>query len=78
MLAAWARRGADFGAEPRPVNDPFIAGHAQALGLTLVADNMAEFERVRGLVIENWTAATASSSPSLPDECTSDSSRPFP
>ena len=36
-------------------NDLFIAAHARALGLTLVTNNAAEFERVKGLAIENWT-----------------------
>lgn len=43
------RRGNLIGA-----NDLFIAAHARALGLTLVTNNTAEFERVGGLVIENW------------------------
>ena len=38
------RRGAMIGA-----NDLFIAAHARALGLTLVTNNTAEFERVQGL-----------------------------
>ena len=42
------RRGAMIGA-----NDLFIAAHARALGLTLVTNNTAEFERVKGLAIEN-------------------------
>jgi tRNA(fMet)-specific endonuclease VapC len=44
------RRGALIGA-----NDLFIAAHARALGLTLVTNNTAEFERVSDLAIENWT-----------------------
>lgn len=44
------RRGAMIGA-----NDLFIAAHARALGITLVTNNTAEFERVSGLGIENWT-----------------------
>jgi tRNA(fMet)-specific endonuclease VapC len=44
------RRGAMIGA-----NDLFIAAHARALGLTLVSNNTAEFERVEGLKLENWT-----------------------
>jgi tRNA(fMet)-specific endonuclease VapC len=36
-------------------NDLFIAAHARALGLTLVTNNTAEFERVKGLALENWT-----------------------
>ena len=44
------KRGALIGA-----NDLLIAAHARALDLTLVTNNTAEFERVRGLAIENWT-----------------------
>ena len=44
------RRGVMIGA-----NDLFIAAHARALGLTLVTNNSAEFERVRDLKLENWT-----------------------
>ena len=47
------KRGAMIGA-----NDLFIAAHARALGLTLVTNNTAEFERVNGLDIENWTMPT--------------------
>ncbi|PCI43455.1 MAG: VapC toxin family PIN domain ribonuclease [Proteobacteria bacterium] len=34
-----------------------IAGHARSLGLTLVTNNMKEFERVAGLRLENWVNA---------------------
>lgn len=44
------KRGAMIGA-----NDLFIAAHARALSLRLVTNNTAEFERVRGLALENWT-----------------------
>ncbi len=44
------RRGVMIGA-----NDLFIAAHARALGLRLVTNNTAEFERVTNLQIENWT-----------------------
>jgi len=44
------KRGEMIGA-----NDLFIAAHARAMGLTLVTNNVAEFERVRGLALENWT-----------------------
>jgi tRNA(fMet)-specific endonuclease VapC len=44
------RRGVMIGA-----NDLFIAAHARALAVTLVTNNTAEFERVKGLAIENWT-----------------------
>jgi len=34
--------------------DMMIAGHARALGLILVTNNMKEFRRVPGLRVENW------------------------
>lgn len=34
--------------------DMMIAGHARALGLILVTNNLKEFERVKGLRFENW------------------------
>lgn len=36
------------------VNDLHIAGHAQSEGLTLVSNNLKEFEHVDGLLLENW------------------------
>ena len=44
------KRGALIGA-----NDLFIAARARALDLTLVTNNTAEFDRVNGLALENWT-----------------------
>ena len=35
--------------------DMMIAGHAMALGYTVVTNNTKEFERVKGLKHENWT-----------------------
>ncbi|MDR2871963.1 MAG: type II toxin-antitoxin system VapC family toxin [Xanthomonadaceae bacterium] len=35
-------------------NDLLIGAHAYALGLTLVTDNTREFNRIRGLSVENW------------------------
>ena len=35
--------------------DMMIAGHAMALGYTVVTNNTKEFERVKGLKLENWT-----------------------
>ena len=35
--------------------DSMIAGHARALGLILVTNNVREFKRVPGLRVENWT-----------------------
>lgn len=34
--------------------DLMIAGHARALGLILVTNNLREFQRVPGLRLENW------------------------
>ena len=34
--------------------DMMIAGHARALGLKLVTNNLGEFKRVPGLRVENW------------------------
>jgi tRNA(fMet)-specific endonuclease VapC len=39
-------------------NDLSIAAHARALGLTLVTNNTAEFERVSGLALEDWTVSS--------------------
>ena len=36
--------------------DTMIAGHARSRGLSLVTNNMSEFERVSGLRLENWAA----------------------
>ena len=36
-------------------NDLVIAAHARSLGLRLVTNNTAEFGRVKGLTLENWT-----------------------
>ena len=36
-------------------NDLLIAAHAKSLGMTLVTNNTREFERVEGLLLENWT-----------------------
>ena len=35
--------------------DMMIAGHARAFGLKLVTNNVKEFERVQGLLIEDWS-----------------------
>ena len=39
---------------PIGVNDLHIAAHARSEGLTLVTNNLREFERVPGLLTENW------------------------
>jgi tRNA(fMet)-specific endonuclease VapC len=38
------------------VNDLHIAAHARSEGLTLVTNNLGEFQRVPGLLLENWVA----------------------
>lgn len=35
-------------------NDLLIAAHARSLGLTVVTDNIREFDRVPDLPVENW------------------------
>jgi tRNA(fMet)-specific endonuclease VapC len=47
---------ATLGVQGRPigVNDLHIAAHARSEGLTLVSNNLREFERVPGLLTENW------------------------
>ena len=43
--------------KPIGPNDMLIAAHALSLGLVLVTDNVAEFNRVEGLKLENWREA---------------------
>ena len=40
--------------QPIGSNDLLIAAHAKALGVTLVTNNLGEFRRVPGLVVEDW------------------------
>jgi tRNA(fMet)-specific endonuclease VapC len=49
IRAMLERKGTPIG-----VNDLHIAGHARSEGVTLVTNNMKEFERVEGLRLENW------------------------
>ena len=35
--------------------DTLIAAHAKSLGLPVVTNNVADFSRVRGLKVENWS-----------------------
>ena len=51
IRAALERQGTPIG-----VNDLHIAAHARSSGLTVVTNNLAEFERVPGLLLENWVA----------------------
>ena len=39
------------------VNDLHIAAHARSQGLVVVTNNLSEFERVPGLLVENWVQA---------------------
>ena len=38
------------------VNNLHISGHARSEGLTLVSNNLREFDRVKGLRMENWVS----------------------
>ena len=42
--------------EPIGPYDTMIAGHARSRGLTVVTAKTREFDRVPGLVVENWIA----------------------
>ena len=44
------KRGAQLGAA-----DLMIAAHARAMGAIVVTNNLNDFERVKGLAVENWT-----------------------
>ena len=48
------RASLDQRGTPIGVNDLHIAAHARSEGLTLVSNNLREFERVDGLLYENW------------------------
>jgi tRNA(fMet)-specific endonuclease VapC len=49
IRAALERKGLPIG-----VNDLHIAAHARSDGLTLVSNNLREFERVDALLLANW------------------------
>lgn len=49
IRSALERRGQTIG-----VNDLHIAAHARSEGLTLVSNNLREFDRVEALLFENW------------------------
>jgi tRNA(fMet)-specific endonuclease VapC len=40
--------------QPIGINHLHIAAHARSQGMTLVTNNLPEFERVSGLLLENW------------------------
>ena len=49
IRASLERRGLPIG-----VNDLHIAAHARSEGLTLISNNLREFERVEALQLTNW------------------------
>lgn len=49
IRATLEKRGTPIGA-----NDLLIASHARSLHLTLVTNNLKEFERIDNLKLENW------------------------
>ena len=51
IRAALERLGTPIG-----VNDLHIAAQARSAGMVLVTNNLAEFNRVPGLLLENWVA----------------------
>lgn len=54
--AHYGQLRAELEREGRPIGayDLMIAAHARSLGLRLVTNNKCEFERVPGLLLENW------------------------
>lgn len=52
LRADFERRGVGIG-----MADEMIAAHALSLGAVVVTDNVRHFERVPGLVVENWLRA---------------------
>ena len=57
---AYARVRSHLEAAGTPIGplDTLIAAHALALGVTLVSNNLREFERVPGLKLANWAGDT--------------------
>ncbi len=54
IRAVLERQGTPIG-----VNDLHIAAQARSEGLVLVTNNQREFERVPGLLIDNWVASSS-------------------
>jgi tRNA(fMet)-specific endonuclease VapC len=48
------RAGLKRAGTPIGDRDTLIAAHAKSSGLSLVTNNTKEFERVEGLVLEDW------------------------
>ncbi|MDP3236690.1 MAG: type II toxin-antitoxin system VapC family toxin [Myxococcales bacterium] len=51
---ALARRALETAGTPIGPNDLLIAAQAKVLGMTVVTDNLREFDRVPGLEVVNW------------------------
>jgi len=54
FLSKSIRAGLEARGTPIGPIDTLIAGHALAMGVTLVTGNTREFGRVEGLTLENW------------------------
>jgi tRNA(fMet)-specific endonuclease VapC len=54
--ASRVRRQLENAGTPIGPYDTLIAGHARARGLVLATNNIREFSRVPGLVVEDWLA----------------------
>ena len=50
------RTALEKGGTPIGALDTLIAAHAKSLNLTLVTNNIREFQRIDGLFIEDWSA----------------------
>ena len=48
------RAGLERKGTPIGPNDMLIAAHAKSLGFTIVTNNVREFERFKGLKVDNW------------------------
>ena len=55
------RTDLEAGGTPIGANDMLIAASALATGCILVSDNVKEFQRVRGLKVQNWLRPGAGS-----------------
>jgi tRNA(fMet)-specific endonuclease VapC len=43
--------------QPIGIHDMMIGGHARSEGLTVVTNNVREFRRMPGLLLENWVSS---------------------
>lgn len=64
LVVAWDEQSANhYGAiraalekvgSPVGAMDMLIAAHARSMGATLITNNLREFERISGLMVQNW------------------------